>query len=157
MWRFSALSLFSREGWDKQPQISPLLILSAPLEKGRITNASGGPRTEESAFVEHLENTYPQNHYHIATRFYTLRKRDSLKAVSSTLLWKWWPAGQCSKTGFFPILTITVSSHTWSRILPILARDLWRRRPRPAAPNAPTLEVREKDAKHRCGFVFVYS
>lgn len=57
--------------------------------------------------------------------------------------------GQCSKTGFSPIRIITINSRTWSLIPPIPAKDPWRPRRRPAAPNAQTQEVRANCCLHR--------
>lgn len=57
--------------------------------------------------------------------------------------------GQCSKTGFFPIRIITINRRTWSLIPPIPAKDPWRPRRRPAAPNAQTQEVRANCCLHR--------
>lgn len=75
--------------------------------------------------------------------FDTHRATEKRGGVSASVR-KWWPAGQCSKTAFSPIRTTTISSRTWNRTRRTPARDRWRRRPKRAAPSAPTRGVRQQ-------------
>jgi len=135
--------------WGRFPH-HLLLIISVQPEQNRAT----GYRCvlhSVSRLLRRIDapQTFISSWFHIQKQHICVSRIGQTRASLKLLYKKWWPVGQCSKTGFSPIRIITINRRTWSLIPPIPAKDPWRPRRRPAAPNAQTQEVRANCCLHR--------